>query len=44
VLADAPLAGEPASRRAPEPERLEGFSSTAAAARLTSAYESLLGA
>ena len=44
VLADGPLAGEPAARRAPEPERREGFSSTAAAARLARAYESLLEA
>ena len=44
VLAEGPLAGEPATRRAPEPERLEGFSSGAAGARLARAYESLLGA
>jgi glycosyltransferase involved in cell wall biosynthesis len=43
VLADGPLASAPAARRAPEPERLEAFSSAAAAARLAAAYESLLG-
>ena len=41
VLAAGPLAGAPAARRAPEPERLERFSSSAAAARLAAAYDSL---
>jgi glycosyltransferase involved in cell wall biosynthesis len=41
VLASGPLAGPPAARRAPEPDRLERFSSAAAAARLASAYDSL---
>ncbi|HZO37430.1 MAG TPA: glycosyltransferase family 4 protein [Solirubrobacteraceae bacterium] len=39
VLAAGPLAGEPAARRAPEPERLEHFSNAAAAARLQQAYD-----
>lgn len=42
VLADGPLAGAPGARRAPEPERLERFSSAAAAARLRAAYDELL--
>ena len=43
TLADGPLAGAPGARRAPEPERLERFSSGAAAARLRDAYDELLG-
>ncbi|HEX4806967.1 MAG TPA: glycosyltransferase family 4 protein [Conexibacter sp.] len=42
VLADGPLAAAPGARRAPEPERLERFSSAAAAARLRDAYDALL--
>jgi glycosyltransferase involved in cell wall biosynthesis len=42
ALAEGPLAGAPGARRAPEPERLERFSSQAAAARLRSAYDALL--
>jgi glycosyltransferase involved in cell wall biosynthesis len=41
VLEAGPLAGPPAARRAPEPERLERFSSAAAAARLAAAYDAL---
>jgi hypothetical protein len=41
VLAAGPLAGPPAARRAPEAERLERFSSAAAAARLAAAYDAL---
>jgi glycosyltransferase involved in cell wall biosynthesis len=43
VLAHGPLAGPPAARRAPEPGRLEGFSSAAAAERLAAAYDSVSG-
>jgi glycosyltransferase involved in cell wall biosynthesis len=39
LLANGPLSSSPATRRAPEPDRLERFSNTAAAARLRSAYE-----
>jgi glycosyltransferase involved in cell wall biosynthesis len=42
TLADGPLAGVPGARRGPEPERLERFSSGAAAARLRAAYDELL--
>jgi glycosyltransferase involved in cell wall biosynthesis len=42
ALAAGPLAGRPGARRAPEPERLERFSSQAAAARLRAAYDALL--
>ena len=41
ALATAALAGGPGARRAPAPERLERFSTTAAAARLRAAYDSL---
>jgi len=45
-LADAlergPLAEAPGARRTPEPDRLERFSSTSAAARLQAAYDRLL--
>jgi glycosyltransferase involved in cell wall biosynthesis len=41
VLEAGPLAGPPAARRAPEAERLERFSSAAAAARLAAAYDAL---
>lgn len=44
ALRDGPLAGPPASRRAPEPERLARFSADAAAARLRAAYDELLDA
>lgn len=43
VLADGPLATAPGTRRAPERERLERYSSAAAAARLRAAYDELLG-
>jgi glycosyltransferase involved in cell wall biosynthesis len=42
TLADGPLAGPPGARRAPEPDRLERFSASAAAARLRAAYDRLL--
>jgi glycosyltransferase involved in cell wall biosynthesis len=42
VLESGPLAGAPGARRAPEPERLERFSATAAAGRLRAAYDRLL--
>ena len=41
TLADGPLAGAPGARRVPEPDRLERYSSTAAAARLRAAYDRL---
>ena len=42
ALERGPLAQAPGARRAPEPQRLERFSSTAAAARLRAAYDRLL--
>jgi glycosyltransferase involved in cell wall biosynthesis len=42
VLEDGPLAAAPGARRAPEAERLERFSATAAAGRLRAAYDRLL--
>jgi glycosyltransferase involved in cell wall biosynthesis len=42
TLADGPLAAAPGARRAPEPARLERYSSAAAAARLRAAYDELL--
>jgi glycosyltransferase involved in cell wall biosynthesis len=42
ALERGPLAEPPGARRAPEPERVERFSSTAAAARLRRAYGRLL--
>lgn len=42
ALAVGPLAGVPGARLAPEPERLERFSSAAAAARLRAVYDELL--
>jgi glycosyltransferase involved in cell wall biosynthesis len=42
ALARGPLAAEPGSRRVPEAERLERYSSAAAAARLRVAYDELL--
>ena len=41
TLGDGPLAGTPGGRRAPEPERLERYSSGAAAERLRAAYDGL---
>jgi glycosyltransferase involved in cell wall biosynthesis len=41
ALASGPLAGEPGTRRAPDPARLERFSAPAAAARLRAVYEEL---
>ena len=41
ALAGGPLAEGPGARRAPAPERLERFSTTAAAARLRAAYDSV---
>jgi glycosyltransferase involved in cell wall biosynthesis len=42
ALADGPLAAARGARRAPEPERLERYSSGAAADRLRAAYDELL--
>ena len=42
TLADGPLAAAPGARRAPEPARLERYSSAAAEARLRAAYDELL--
>jgi glycosyltransferase involved in cell wall biosynthesis len=42
ALESGPLAGAPGARRAPEPERLERFSASAAAGRLRAAYDRLL--
>jgi glycosyltransferase involved in cell wall biosynthesis len=42
MLEAGPLAAAPGARRAPEPERLARFSSTAAAERLRAAYDRLL--
>lgn len=42
VLAEGPLAGAPGARREPEPERLERFSTAAAATRLRAVYDELL--
>jgi glycosyltransferase involved in cell wall biosynthesis len=42
VLDHGPLAGPPAARRAPEPDRLERYSRRAQAARLRAAYDELL--
>jgi len=42
ALERGPLAEPPGARRAPEPDRLERFSSGAAAARLAAAYDRLL--
>lgn len=42
TLADGPLAGRPGARRAPEPARLERYSSGVAADRLRAAYDELL--
>jgi len=42
ALAAGPLAGAPGARRAPEPQRLERFSSAAAASRLRAVYDELL--
>lgn len=42
ALAEGPLAGAPATRSTPLPERVEHLSTTAAAARLRGAYEAVL--
>lgn len=42
ALASGPLAAEPGTRRPPEPERLERYSASNAAARLGEAYRDLL--
>ena len=42
VLERGPLAGPPAARRAPQPERLERFTRQAQAARLRAAYDGVL--
>ena len=44
ALAAGPLAGAPGTRRAPEPDRLERFSRSAATERLRDAYGELLNA
>lgn len=43
VLADGPLAGQPGARRVASAERIERYSTTAAAARLKAHYDALLG-
>ncbi len=43
ALREGPLAGAPGTRRAPDPERLERYSTAAAAARLKAVYDELLG-
>jgi glycosyltransferase involved in cell wall biosynthesis len=42
ALAEGPLAARPATRSTPSPERVDHLSTTAAAARLRSAYEAVL--
>lgn len=42
ALADGPLAGPPAARSTPSPERIARYSTTAAAARLKDVYDAVL--